>query len=88
MIPPLGIVLTIVDTVTTVYLSIATHYQTGYTYRDKDQCSIDAVQHFQRPLGTNESFWSAAARLNSTVTTPVNMCKDFVVEWQYGVALW
>jgi hypothetical protein len=88
LLPPLGLPLVIVDTITTVYLSMATYYQTGYTFHDKDSCSFDAVQHFQRPPAMNESFWSAAGRLNGTATTSETMCREFVEEWQYGVALW
>jgi hypothetical protein len=85
LLPPLGLPLVVVDTVTTVYLSMATHYQTGYAFHSKGRCSLGAVE--QRSLALNESFWFAAARLNETVTSPITICREFVEEWQYGVAI-
>jgi hypothetical protein len=82
--PPLNLIFLAVDIVMTVQISRATHYQTGYVPHSKSSCS-DAAYSWHRPAGTNESFFEAAARLNATVTTPVNMCRSFVEEWQYGI---
>jgi hypothetical protein len=84
--PPLNLPFTIIDTVITVYISLATHYQTGYAPHSKKSCN-GAAYDWYKPPGANESFFQAAARLNGTVTTPVRMCRSFVEEWQYGVAL-
>ena len=86
--PPFNILLTTVDTVITVYLSMATHYQTGYTPHNKHSCSPgpdSALHNLQRPSTSNESFFETAARLNAT--TPERLCDSFYEEWQYGVAL-
>lgn len=78
------------DTAITVYISMATHYQTSYVPRNEKACNPDQNPGFydmQRPAGLNESFFEAAARLNGTVTTPKGMCETFVEEWQYGLAI-
>jgi hypothetical protein len=82
--PPLNLIFLAVDIAMTVQISRATHYQTGYVPHSKSYCA-DAAYSWHRPAGANESFFEAAARLNATVTTPVNMCKSFVEEWQYGI---
>jgi hypothetical protein len=86
-IPPLNLPITIVDTVLTVFLSMASSYQFGYTPYNLDACRDPAGLESQRPPGTNESFFAAAARLNETGGSPTKMCLDFVKEKQYGVAL-
>jgi hypothetical protein len=82
--PPLNLVFLIVDTVMTVQLSRATHYQTSYVPHSKAACA-DAAFSWHRPAGANESFFETVGRLNSTVATPISMCKSFVEEWQYGI---
>ena len=84
--PPLNFPWAIIDTVTTIYLARATHYQTGYAPHSKGACA-GAAYTWHRPAGANESFFEAAGRLNATVATPVDMCRSFAEEWQYGVAL-
>ncbi|KAH8725845.1 hypothetical protein GQ44DRAFT_615225 [Phaeosphaeriaceae sp. PMI808] len=84
--PPFNVPFTIVDIIATVSLSKATHYQTSYAPHSKASCA-SAAYNWQKPAGVNESFFQAAARLNSTAATPVNMCRTFVEEWQYGIAL-
>lgn len=73
----------------TVYLARATHFQTGFSPHSKGACNgfAGAAYTWHRPAGANESFFEAAGRLNSTVATPVKMCRSFVEEWQYGVTL-
>lgn len=85
--PPLNLLVAAGDTVLTVYLSRATVHQSGYAPPEMRLCHDMSVFHNQRPLGTNESFFAAAARLNETTTTPIKMCESFVREWQYGVTL-
>jgi|TARA_R110002003_G_scaffold135_6_gene12551 hypothetical protein len=84
--PPLNLPFTVIDTVTTIYLARATHYQTAYVPHSKGSCA-GAAYDWHRPAGANESFFEAAARLNATVATPVKMCRSFVEEWQYGITL-
>jgi hypothetical protein len=85
--PPLNLPFMVIDTVTTVYLARATHYQMGYAPHSKGACNAGAAYTWHRPPGANESFFEAAGRLNATVATPVSMCRSFAEEWQYGVAL-
>ena len=84
--PPVNLPFTVVDTVLTVYLSKATHYQTSYAPHSKAACA-GAAYTWHRPAGANESFFEAAGRLNATVASPVDMCRSFTEEWQYGVTL-
>jgi hypothetical protein len=84
--PPLNFPFTIVDTVTTVYIARATHYQTGYVPHTKGSCGT-AAYDWHRPAGANESFFEAAGRLNGTAVAPVKMCRTFVEEWQYGITV-
>ncbi|KAF1943750.1 hypothetical protein EJ02DRAFT_121088 [Clathrospora elynae] len=85
--PPLNLPFVIVDIFITIYLSKATHYQTGYSPHNKSICHNSNFYIMQRPPGANESFFEAAARSNSTTSTPTDMCVSFVKEWQYGIAL-
>jgi hypothetical protein len=87
--PPLNLPFMVMDILITVYLSKATHYQTGYAPHSKGACGgpTGAAYTWHRPTGANESFFEAAGRLNATVATPVNMCRSFAEEWQFGVAL-
>ncbi|KAG9383541.1 hypothetical protein A1F94_005452 [Pyrenophora tritici-repentis] len=85
--PPLHLPFTVVDTTLAVFVSMATHYQSAYSPRNNSDCHNPEFPGMQRPPGTNESFFEAAARLNATVSTPTNMCLSFVKEWQYGVTL-
>jgi hypothetical protein len=82
--PPLNLIFTTVDAVMTVQVSRATGYQTGYAPHSKASCA-GAAYSWHRPAGANESFFEAAGRLNSTPATPVDICRSFVEEWQYGV---
>ncbi|KAF2825984.1 hypothetical protein CC86DRAFT_37335 [Ophiobolus disseminans] len=84
--PPLNLPFTVTDTVTAIYLSRATHYQTSYAPHSKGACA-EAAYTWHRPAGVNESFFEAASRLNATVTTAPHMCRSFAEEWQFGVAL-
>ncbi|KAH7083679.1 hypothetical protein FB567DRAFT_604714 [Paraphoma chrysanthemicola] len=84
--PPLNLPFTVIDTVITIYLARASHYQTAYAPHSKGSCT-SAAHDWYRPPGANESFFEAAARLNSTVATPTKMCRTFVEEWQYGIVL-
>jgi hypothetical protein len=84
--PPLNLPFTVIDSVATGYLSLATHYQTGSVPHSKASCS-GAAYSWHRPPGANESFYETAGRLNTTTATPVDMCKSFVEEWQYGIAV-
>ncbi|KAF1847114.1 uncharacterized protein K460DRAFT_383614 [Cucurbitaria berberidis CBS 394.84] len=88
--PPLNAPFMVMDSVITGYLSRATSYQTSYSPHNKRLCNPDHNPNFHdllRPAGVNESFFEAASRLNSTVTTPKQMCESFVQEWQYGITL-
>jgi hypothetical protein len=82
--PPLNFVFLVVDAVMAVQISRATGYQTGYVPHSKASC-VGAAYSWHRPAGANESFFEAAGRLNSTVATPIAMCRSFVEEWQYGI---
>jgi hypothetical protein len=84
--PPLNLPFTVIDSVSTGYMSWTTHYQTGHVPHSKASCKR-AAYSWHRPSGGNESFFETAGRLNATVATPVDMCKSFVEEWQYGVAI-
>lgn len=68
----------------TIFVVWATSYQTQYAPHTEASCAKAA---YVRPAGANESFFEAAGRLNGTATTGVKMCKSFVQEWQYGVAI-
>jgi hypothetical protein len=83
---PFNAPFTVVDTIVAVYLAKATHYQTPLIPHSKGSCN-NAAYDWAKPPGANESYFEAVARLNGTVTTPVNMCKSFVREWQYGVSV-
>ncbi|CAO2655360.1 Nn.00g104240.m01.CDS01 [Neocucurbitaria sp. VM-36] len=88
--PPLNLPFAIMDTVITAYLSKATHYQASYIPQKIGSCNPDKNPNFHdmlRPAGANESFFEAAARLNSTASTPREMCESFREEWQYGIAI-
>jgi len=85
--PPLNLPFTIVDTTITVFLATATNYQVGYIPLNPKACHDKAGLELQRPIGTNESFFAAAGRLNGTTATSTAMCLEFVEEAQYGVAL-
>ncbi|KAH7384241.1 hypothetical protein DE146DRAFT_622413 [Phaeosphaeria sp. MPI-PUGE-AT-0046c] len=85
--PPINLPFAVIDTLATIYLSIATHRQTGYVPHTKRSCAFDAAYSWHRPPGANESFFEAAARLNATVSTPEKMCETFVEEWQYGITI-
>ena len=87
-IPPLYLPFTIAETVLTVFVSSATHRQTGYAPHNKKDCHNPMIFGTQPPPGTNESFFAAAARLNATVSTPTQMCESFVKEWQFGITIW
>jgi len=87
-IPPLHLPFTIAETVLTVFVSLATHHQTGYAPHNKKDCHNPMIFGMQPPPGANESFFAAAARLNATVSTPVQMCESFVKEWQFGMTVW
>lgn len=87
ILPPVSIVFGVVDAIIATFIVITTHYQTGYTPHSISHCKGSGAHDFQLPPGANESFFDAAARLNATVTTPFKMCKSFVVEWQYGIAI-
>jgi len=87
LIPPLNFPFMVIDIATTIYLSRATHYQTGYAPHSISACNKGAAYTWHRPAGANESFFEAAGRLNSTVASPKKMCTSFVKEWQYGIAL-
>jgi hypothetical protein len=82
--PPLNLIFILVDTAMTVQISRATSYQTSYAPHSKAACA-GAAYSWHRPAGANESFFEAAGRLNATATTPIDMCRSFVEEWQYGV---
>jgi hypothetical protein len=86
-IPPMNILLAIVDTAFTVFVSITTHSQTAYIPYSLDKCRDPVGLELSRPPGTNESFFAAAGRLNETIASPTKMCWDFVKERQYGTAL-
>lgn len=78
----------IIDLAVAVELSMATALQTKYSPHDVDRCKGSPGTHnWQRPPGANESFFDAAARLNATSTDSFHMCKSFVQEWQYGIAI-
>ncbi|KAF1832660.1 hypothetical protein BDW02DRAFT_419576 [Decorospora gaudefroyi] len=86
-IPPFNFPIVVVDTLATVYLSLATHYQTGYVPHSKSACHLSDTSLMQPPQGVNESFFAAAARLNATAALPADICANFVEEWQYGITL-
>ncbi|KAG9191222.1 hypothetical protein G6011_09310 [Alternaria panax] len=86
-IPPLNLPLAIVDTALTVFISMATHYQIGYTPPNKKACHDTVGLELHRPPGTNESFFAAAGRLNETAASPTKVCLEFVEEMQYGIVL-
>lgn len=86
--PPFSLVFGLVDLALAIMLCLITQLQTAYSPHDVDRCKGSPGTHdWQRPLGSNESFFDAAARLNATATDSFHMCKSFVQEWQYGVTL-
>ena len=86
LLPPLHLPLVIMDTIITVYLAFATHLQDTFVPHDKKACDNMSKFENERPWGTNESFFAAAARLNGTMN-PSEMCGDFVEEWRYGISI-
>lgn len=85
--PPVNIIFGIIDFVIAIFISIATHHQTGHVPHDIKHCKGSGAHSFQLPPGANESFFEAAARLNATATNPFHMCKSFVQEWRYGIVI-
>lgn len=85
--PPLHLPVAAGDILVTIYIARATHYQSRYVPTAKSACNDMSTFYDQRPPGTNESFFAAAARLNATVTTPTKMCKNFAEERQYGISI-
>ncbi|KAF2734071.1 hypothetical protein EJ04DRAFT_437684 [Polyplosphaeria fusca] len=87
IIPPFSIIFGPLDIVLAVMLSLATQYQTSYVPHSIDSCRDGGAHAWQRPHGANESFFEASARLNATTTSGFQMCKSYVLEWQYGITL-
>ncbi|PVI05325.1 hypothetical protein DM02DRAFT_96424 [Periconia macrospinosa] len=84
---PPSILFAALDGCITAFISSATHVQTSYAPHRVSDCQGSAAFELHRPLGANESFFEAAARLNATVTDPFSMCKSYTVEWQYGLSV-
>ncbi|KAF2635255.1 hypothetical protein P280DRAFT_523345 [Massarina eburnea CBS 473.64] len=84
---PFNFIFGIIDAVVAIQISLATHAQTGYSPHRVSQCIWPGAHELQRPPGSNESFFDAAARLNATTTDSFKMCKTFAHEFQYGVAV-
>jgi hypothetical protein len=84
---PVSIIFGIMEGVMAGYVAFATQLLAGYTPKRIDACSGSGAHEFHLPSGANESFFEAAARLNATATDPFTMCKSFVQEWQYGMAI-
>lgn len=74
----------VVDSVIAAYIATATHYQFGFVPLSQKTCATAAYE-WHKPNGANETFFQAAARLNATVASPVQMCKDFVQESYFGL---
>ncbi|KAH7552218.1 hypothetical protein BM1_09080 [Bipolaris maydis] len=85
--PPLHLPVVVGDVLITVYIARVVDYQNGYVPTEKSACNDMSTFYNQRPPGTNESFFAAAARLNATATTPTKLCKSFVEERQYGISV-
>ncbi|KAF2468786.1 uncharacterized protein BDR25DRAFT_52970 [Lindgomyces ingoldianus] len=85
--PPFTIVFGFIDLAVTVMLSIVTRYQAGYAPHDVNRCRGSGSHYWQLPPNTTESFFEISARLNATKTSPFQMCKSYVQEWQYGITL-
>jgi hypothetical protein len=84
--PPLNLPFAVVDTIITVHISIATHYQTGFNPHRKADCRD--VRYLPRPAGVNENFFEAAARLDGKEKWDSRyLCIEFVEQWRYGIAL-
>jgi hypothetical protein len=84
--PPFNLPFTAIDCTMTLYIVRATLYQGGYVPHSKASCA-DATFSRHRPPDANESFFEAAGRLDATFATPIDMCKSFVTEWHYGLAI-
>ncbi|KAF2688305.1 hypothetical protein K458DRAFT_146335 [Lentithecium fluviatile CBS 122367] len=84
---PFNIAFGIMDGVVAGYIAFATHLLAAYSPTSIKSCRGTGAHDFQLPPGANESFFDAAARLNASATDSFHMCKSFVQEWQYGVAL-
>ncbi|KAF2788288.1 hypothetical protein K505DRAFT_366603 [Melanomma pulvis-pyrius CBS 109.77] len=85
--PPFSLIFGIVDAAIAVLISLSTKLQSGYSPHDIDRCGGTGAHDWGLPPGANESFFEASARLNATATNSFQMCKSYVVEWQYGIVL-
>ncbi|KAF2705816.1 hypothetical protein K504DRAFT_439067 [Pleomassaria siparia CBS 279.74] len=84
---PFSVVFAMVDTAIAILMSISASNQTAYAPHNIDYCGGTASHDMWLPAGNNESFYEASARLNATQTNSFQMCKSYVVEWQYGIVI-
>jgi hypothetical protein len=86
--PPLNLPFLVMDTLITVYVSQAVHYQSVIVPGHKSDCYESGFHRMQRPAGVNESFFEAAARLDGARSKYAEMCVSFVEERKYGIMTW
>lgn len=84
--PPFGLMFGLFDLAITTFLGMATYYQTGYSPHHYSTCKWGGAEVWQVPNGT-DSFFTVAGALNKTRSSAERMCRDYVEEWKYGVAL-
>jgi len=72
-----------------VMIAMITNNLTPIVPHSIGACRKGGAENWQRPTEGNMtlSFFSLAAELNATKTTPFKMCKSYVQEWQYGVSI-
>ncbi|OCK79624.1 hypothetical protein K432DRAFT_417213 [Lepidopterella palustris CBS 459.81] len=83
---PLVFIVGLFDLTIATMLGIATHLQSAYSPHTYSACRNGGAETWQVPNGT-QSFFTLAGQLNATKTTPETMCRDYVEEWKYGVAM-
>src|SRR5215471_16476884 len=81
--PPLLLLFGLVDAGIAIGLAVASGLQSSYVPHSKVRCRQAAT--FQAPAGV-PNFYSAAAAVNGTQSAE-DVCKEYVDEWTFGVAL-
>ncbi|KAF2806448.1 uncharacterized protein BDZ99DRAFT_573960 [Mytilinidion resinicola] len=83
---PLVFLVGVFDTAIATMLSLALNSQTKHSPHTFGTCKWGGAETWQVPNGT-ESFFTVAGRLNSTVASSERMCRDYVQEWKYSMAI-
>ncbi|KAF2650870.1 hypothetical protein K491DRAFT_720328 [Lophiostoma macrostomum CBS 122681] len=81
--PPFSIIFGLADVLLATLMIACSCFQSIYSPHIEGHCKN--AHNWQRPTGANESFFEAAARLN--YGDPVNVCKTYVQEWRWGIAV-